>query len=90
MQIYNADETGISVIHKPGKVVAELGHHTLTSAERRKTCIVLTCVSASGHILSPFMVYPWKKCVPETMREGAVQIQCLLIVTPDRLMPASY
>ena len=38
MQIYmyNADETGISIVHKPGKVVAELGHHNvyaLTSAE---------------------------------------------------------
>ena len=25
MQIFNADETGISVVHKPGKVVAEIG-----------------------------------------------------------------
>ena len=27
MQIYNCDETGVSVVHKPGKVVAEMGHH---------------------------------------------------------------
>ena len=70
MQIYNADETRISVVHKPGKVVAELGHrnvYALISAEREKTHTVLTCVSASGHILPPFMVYLWKKCVPENM-----------------------
>ena len=75
MQIYNADETGISIVHKPGKVVAELGHrnvYALTSAERGKTHTVLTCVSASGHVLPPMMVYPRKKCVPENMREGAV------------------
>ena len=34
--IYNLDQTGVSVVHKPGKVVAELGHHNvyaMTSAE---------------------------------------------------------
>ena len=54
MQIYNADDTGIIIVHKLGKVVAELGHcnvYALTSAERGKTHTVLTCVSASGHIL---------------------------------------
>ena len=25
MQIFNADESGVSIVHKPGKVVAELG-----------------------------------------------------------------
>ena len=52
MQIYNCDETGISVVHKPGKVVAEMGRHkvySITSAERGKTHTVLTCVSAAGN-----------------------------------------
>ena len=25
MQVYNADESGVGVVHKPGKVVAEVG-----------------------------------------------------------------
>ena len=25
MQIFNVDETGVSVVHKPGKVITELG-----------------------------------------------------------------
>ena len=25
MQIYNMDETGVSIVHKPGRVIAELG-----------------------------------------------------------------
>ena len=33
---------------------------------------MLTCVSASGHVLPPMMVYPRKKSVPENIREGAV------------------
>ena len=46
MQIYNADETGISIVHKPGKVLAELGAwiYAITSAERGKTHTVLSCV----------------------------------------------
>ena len=46
MQVFNADETGISVVHKPGKVVAELGRHyvyALTSAEKGKIHTILTC-----------------------------------------------
>ena len=39
MQIFNADETGVTIIHRPGKVIAELGRHnvyTVTTAERGK------------------------------------------------------
>ena len=75
MNIYNADETGVSVVHKPGRVVAELGHsgvYSLCSAERGKTHTVLSCVSASGFVLPPLMVYPWKKSVPDHLRLGAV------------------
>ena len=75
MQIYNADETGISVVHKPGKVVAQLGHHnvySITSAERGKTHTILSCVSASGYVLPPLMVYPRKKSVPDNLKVGAI------------------
>ena len=75
MQIYNCDETGVSVVHKPGKVVAELGRrnaYVITSAERGKTHTILSCVSASGYSLPPMMVYPRKKSVPETLKEGAI------------------
>ena len=67
MLIYNCDETGISFVHKPGKVVTEMGRrnvYALTSAERGKTHTVLACVSASGYVLPPM--------VPETVKEGAI------------------
>jgi hypothetical protein len=75
MQIFNCDETGISVVHKPGKVVAHLGRHniySITSAERGKTHTILSCVSASCNVLPPLMIYPRKKSVPENVRVGAV------------------
>ena len=75
MLIFNSDESGISVVHKPGKVVAELGRrnvYAMTSAERGKTHTVLSCVSASGYALPSMMVYPRKKKVPDNLKEGAV------------------
>ena len=57
------------------KVVAELGRrnvYAITSAERGKTHAILSCVSASGYSLPPMMVYPRKKSVPETLKEGAI------------------
>lgn len=37
MQVFNSDETPVSIVHKPSKVVAELERHnvySVTSAER--------------------------------------------------------
>ena len=64
------------MVHKPGKVVAEFGYHNvyaMTPAERGKTHTVLFCVSASGYILPPMIVYPAKKKVPDILRGGAFQ-----------------
>jgi hypothetical protein len=75
MQVYNIDETGVTIVHKPGKVISEVGRkhvYSLTSCERGKTHTVVACISASGIALPPLMIYPRKKEVPETMRAGAV------------------
>ena len=75
MLIFNVDETGISVVHKPGKVVGKLGRrnvYSITSAERGKTHTILACVSAAWNVLPPMMVYPRKKCVPDKFKEGYV------------------
>lgn len=37
MQVYNADETGVTIVHKPGRIIAELGRqhvYIVTSAEK--------------------------------------------------------
>ena len=67
MQVYNCNETGASIVHKPGKVIAELGHrnvYAITSAERGKIHTIVSCVSPSGYTLPPMMVYPRKKSEP--------------------------
>ena len=71
MQVYNIDETGISVVHKSGKVFSAVGRkhvYSLTSGEKGKTHTVVVCVSASGHAIPPLMIYPRKRVVPESMR----------------------
>ena len=74
MQIFNCDETGVTVVFKPNKVIAELGKrnvYALSAAEREKTHTILSCVSATGFIVPPMMIYPRKTCVPDKLKEGA-------------------
>ena len=58
--------------HRPGKVVAEMGHHKVYAAEKGKTHTILACISASGHVLLPMMIFPRKQTPPTNFREGAV------------------
>ena len=61
MQIFNCDETGVTVVFKPNKVIAKLGKrnvYALSAAGRGKTHTILSCVSATGFIVPPMMIYP--------------------------------
>lgn len=60
-RIFNCDETGITCVQKPGKILAEKGRKQvgrLTSLERGKNTTLLACVSATGTFIPPFMVFP--------------------------------
>ena len=75
MQVYNSDETGVTIVHKPGKVLAELGRrhvYSVTSGEKGRTHTVVSCISASGFVLPPCIVYPRKKKVPDNLKEEAL------------------
>ena len=75
MQIFNSDETGVTIVHRPGKIIAKLGHrhvYTVTSAEKSRTHTVLSCISASGFVVPPCIIFPRKRNVPENFKEGAV------------------
>ena len=75
MQIFNVDETGVSIVHKQGKVLAQLGQrhvYSITSAEKGKTHTVLSCVSASGQVLPPMIIYPRKQRVPDHLKSDCV------------------
>ena len=74
MQIFNNDETGVTTVFKPGKVLAELGRknvYSVSAAERGKTHTILSCVSACGFVVPPMMVYLLKRPVPQQSKECA-------------------
>lgn len=59
--IWNCDETGISTVHVPPKVIASKGKKqigAMTSAERGTTVTMITAVSASGNSVPPLFVFP--------------------------------
>ena len=65
MQMYNCDESNVTIVFKPSKVVAELGKrnvYAISAVEKGETHTVLSCVSASGFVLPPMMVYPHMTC----------------------------
>ncbi len=59
--IYNVDETGVTTVQNPNKVVAQTGVKQVgkaTSAERG-TLVTVTCaISANGNAIPPMFVFP--------------------------------
>lgn len=68
--VYNADETGFSICHKPHKVVAKRGKQyvgAVTSAERGRNITVVCCISAVGSYIPPFIIFPRVHMKPSLM-----------------------
>ena len=63
-QVWNMDETGISTVHTPGKIVASKGAKQvskITSGERGHTVTVICAMNASGTYLPPMLIFPRKR-----------------------------
>ena len=63
-RIYNMDETGISTVQKPGKILAPQGQKQvggITSWERGKNITVVCTMSASGGYVPPMFIFPRKR-----------------------------
>lgn len=63
-QIYNADETGVSTVHKNDKVLSMKGKKQvgkLTSAERGRNITVMFAMNALGHFIPPMFLFARKK-----------------------------
>lgn len=59
--IYNVDETGLTTVQKPVKVIAGKGTKQvgrITSAERGTLITVCCAVNAVGNSIPPFFIYP--------------------------------
>ena len=59
--IYNIDETGLTTVHKPVKVIAGKGVKQVgqvTSAERGTLVTMVGCINALGNFIPPFLIFP--------------------------------
>lgn len=59
--IYNADETGLTTVQKPAKVLATKGSKQIgciTSAERGSLVTMCACISAIGNSVPPYFIFP--------------------------------
>lgn len=60
-KIWNVDETGVTTVHKPQKIVAQRGKKfvgKITSAERGQLATVICAFNAAGTYVPPFFIFP--------------------------------
>ena len=66
MLIFNCDESGFPLQHKPGKIIGVQGQRDIpciTSSDKAQIT-VLSTYSASGYLLPPMIIFDWKKLKP--------------------------
>ena len=59
-QIYNnVDKTGMSLDHRPPKVIVKRGQNKVCCRKpgNRSQVTVIACVSATGHAIPPYMIF---------------------------------
>ncbi|XP_055928053.1 uncharacterized protein LOC129959257 [Argiope bruennichi] len=72
-EIYNLDESGITTVHVPPKVIAGKGIKQvgqMTSGERGKLVTIISAVNAIGNSVPPLLVFP-RKFFKDHMLKGA-------------------
>ncbi|CAM1311706.1 Uncharacterised protein at_DN0689 [Pycnogonum litorale] len=72
-QIWHMDETGLTNVHQPSKVISEKGTRQvgkITSAEKERTVTVLCTVNAAGTYLPPVFIFPRKRMVDSLMNHA--------------------
>lgn len=71
--IYNADETGITTVTDPGKVLAEKGQRrvgSVTSGERGSNITVMCAMSAAGNFIPPMFIFARQRMTPLLEKDG--------------------
>lgn len=72
-RIYNVDETGISTVQKPSKILGLKGQKQIgaaTSWERGKTVTVTCAFNAAGGFIPPMFIFPRQRMNPLLKKDG--------------------
>ena len=61
-QLYNVDQTGMPLDHKPPKLVAHKGQKKVRSktSGNKSQITVIACVNATGQTIPPFVIFDSK------------------------------
>lgn len=73
--IYNMDESGITNVHVPERVISEKGKKQvgrLTSAERGATTTVVCAMSAAGEYIPPMIIFARKRKNDQLMKGAPI------------------
>lgn len=73
--IYNMDETGLTTVQTPCKIVSRKGFKQIgriTSAERGTLVTMALAVSAQGNFVPPFFVFPRKNFKPHFLSNAPI------------------
>ncbi|XP_039282445.1 uncharacterized protein LOC120350969 [Nilaparvata lugens] len=73
--IWNVDETGVTTVQKPDRVIGRKGFRQIgkmTSAERGTLVTVALAVSAAGTFIPPFIIFPRVNFKEHFLRDGPV------------------
>ncbi|XP_052749770.1 uncharacterized protein LOC128200420 [Galleria mellonella] len=71
--VWNIDETGVSTVLKPSKIVAAKGKRnvgSVTSGERGTNVTVIVAISATGSHIPPMFIFPRKNYHDHFVRDG--------------------
>ena len=71
--IYNVDETGFPLSGRPSHVLVKRGSksvHTVIGGSGRDFITVQACISSTGQLLSPYVVYSGKRLIAEYTQNG--------------------
>ncbi|XP_030759182.1 tigger transposable element-derived protein 6-like [Sitophilus oryzae] len=72
-EIYNVDETGLSTVQRPQKIIGRKGKHqigSLTSGERGVNTTCVCCFNAAGMYIPPMLIFKRIRFKDE-LKEGA-------------------
>lgn len=73
--IFNVDETGVTTVQKPDRVVAKKGTRqvgALTSGERGKLVTVTVAINAIGNAIPPMFIFPLVNYKEHFIRDGPI------------------
>lgn len=73
--IFNVDETGITTVQKPNRIIARRGSRqvgALTSAERGTLVTLAFAANALGNVIPPLFVFPRVRYQDHFIRDGPV------------------